>query len=133
MNEKQRNILIVDDDRQTRLKLSRALDRPGYSVSSVEDGNEALQMLSAKPFDLMLLDILMPTMDGIEVLEQLQADSSRKMPEVIVISAVEDPESIQRCRQLGARYYLTKPVDPDLLNARVTEALAGKGIPETNE
>jgi CheY-like chemotaxis protein len=133
MNEKQKNILIVDDDKQTRLKLTRALARPDYAVSSVEDGNEALQMLSAKPFDLILLDILMPKMDGIEVLKQLQADTSRKMPEVIVISAVEDPESIQRCRQLGARYYLTKPVDADLLNARVKEALAGKGIPETNE
>ena len=133
MNEKQKNILIVDDDRQTRLNLTRALARPDYAVSSVEDGNEALQMLSAKPFDLILLDILMPKMDGIEVLKQLQADTSRKMPEVIVISAVEDPESIQRCRQLGARYYLTKPVDADLLNARVKEALAGKGIPETNE
>jgi len=133
MNDKQKNILIVDDDRQTRLKLTRALARPDYAVSSVEDGNEALQMLSAKPFDLILLDILMPKMDGIEVLKQLQADTSRKMPEVIVISAVEDPESIQRCRQLGARYYLTKPVDADLLNARVKEALAGKGIPETNE
>ena len=123
MDEKQGNILIVDDDRQTRVKLTRVLAGQGYAVSAVEGGNEALQKLTTESFDLMLLDILMPKMDGVEVLKRLQADIPGETPEVIVISAVDDPGSIQTCRQLGARPYLKKPVDPDRLRRTIVDSI----------
>ncbi len=121
------HILVVDDDRQTRLKLTRELESRGYAVSAVEGGEEAFQALARESFDLILLDILMPKMDGVEVLERLRADATRNTLAVIVISALEDPERMQRCRQLGARHYLTKPVDPELLSARVAEVIGQSG------
>ena len=123
MTDKQQHILVVDDDKQTRLKLSRNLEGRGYAVSTVGGGDEALQALANDSFDLVLLDILMPEMDGFEVLERLHADSTRNAPAVIVVSALEDSENIEKCRRLGARDYLTKPVDPDRLVARVAEVI----------
>lgn len=133
MNKKHGHILIVDDDRQTRLKLTRELESRGYAVSAVEGGEEAFETLARESFDLILLDILMPKMDGVEVLERLRADATRNTPPVIVISALEDSESMQRCRQLGARHYLTKPVDPELLNARVAEVIGQSGTSGPSE
>ena len=114
MAKQQGHILVVDDDRQTRLKLTRELEGQGYAVSAVEGGEAALQALAKESFNLILLDILMPEMDGVEVLERLQADTTRDTPAVIVISALDDPEKVEKCRQLGAQDYLTKPVAPEL-------------------
>ena len=133
MTKQHGHILVVDDDRQTRLKLTRELESRGYAVSAVEGGDEALQALAKEAFDLILLDILMPKMGGVEVLERLQADTTRNAPPVIVISAVEDSESIQKCRQLGARHYLTKPLDLELLNARIAEVLGQSGASGPSE
>ncbi len=133
MTNEQAHILVVDDDRQTRLKLTRELESRGYVVSAVDGGDGALQALAKESFDVILLDILMPKMDGIEVLERLHADTTRNTPAVIVISALEDSEKMQRCRQLGARDYLTKPIDPELLAARVAEAIEQSGSSRSGE
>jgi sigma-B regulation protein RsbU (phosphoserine phosphatase) len=124
MTEQHRHILVVDDDRQTRLVLTREPESRGYAVSAVEGGDEALRALATESFDLILLDILMPKMDGVEVLARLRVDAKQDTPEVIVISALEDSEMMEKCRELGARHYLTKPVDPELLDARIAEVLA---------
>jgi CheY-like chemotaxis protein len=117
------NVLLVDDDRQTRLKLTRVLEAQGHTVHAVEGGREALETLATESFDVILLDILMPRVDGYEVLQTLKADARLSDFPVIVISALEDAQSEEKCRRLGARAYLTKPVDADLLNARIVECL----------
>lgn len=132
MTNQEGHILVVDDDRQTRLKLTRELEGRGYAVSAAEGGEEALQALAKESFDLMLLDILMPEMDGVEVLERLHADATKDMPAVIVISALDDPEKIQKCRKLGARDYLTKPVAAGLLVDRVEEVLGQTGASQSS-
>ena len=123
MTETQGNILLVDDDRQTRLKLTRILEAQGHTVNAVESGQTALKTLAVELFDVILLDILMPEMDGFEVLQTLKADTRLSNIPVIVISAVEDAQSEEKCMQLGAQAYLSKPVDADLLNSRVVECL----------
>lgn len=123
MTDSRGNILLVDDDRQTRMKLTRILEAQGHAVQAVEGGREALETLATESFDLILLDILMPRVDGFEVLQSLKADARLRDVPVIVISALEDAQSEEKCRQLGARAYLTKPVDADLLNASIVECL----------
>ncbi len=123
MTETHGNILLVDDDRQTRLKLTRILESQGHTVNAVDSGRAALETLAAELFDVILLDILMPEMDGFEVLQTLKADTRLSNIPVIVISAVEDVQSEEKCMQLGAQAYLSKPVDADLLNSRVVECL----------
>lgn len=123
MTDSRGNVLLVDDDRQTRLKLTRILEAQGHTVQAVEGGREALETLAIGSFDLILLDILMPRVDGFEVLQSLKADARLRDLPVIVISALEDAQSEEKCRQLGARAYLNKPVDADLLNASIVECL----------
>lgn len=123
MTEDQGRILLVDDDRQTRLKLARDLEDGGYAVSQADGGRAALDMLQSEPFDLVLLDILMPEVDGYAVLEQMKADEATRDIPVVIISAVENPEDVEKCMTMGARDYLTKPVDAATLNACVAKAL----------
>ena len=117
------NVLLVDDDRQARLKLTRSLESQGFTVRAVESGGSALDLLAKETFDVILLDILMPGMDGFELLQALQADARLSKIPVIVISALDDPNGEDRCLQLGARAFLTKPVDADLLRGRISECL----------
>ena len=123
MTKNRGNVLIVDDDRQTRLKLTRSLEVQGRTVNAVESGKAALQTLSTESYNVILLDILMPEMDGFEVLRTLKADPRLSKIPVIIISADEDAQSEQKCMQLGAHTFLSKPVDADLLNIRVDECL----------
>ena len=123
MTDNKRRILIVDDDRQTRLKLARDLAGGGFETSEAAGGRAALDMLQAGPFDLVLLDILMPDVDGHAVLAEMRAaEATRDIP-VVVVSALEDQEDIEKCMRLGAKDYLTKPVDAATLIARVAEIL----------
>lgn len=116
-------ILLVDDDRQTRLKLARELETYGHVVNAVDGGKAALATLASESFDLILLDILMPEVDGFEVLRTLKTDARLNDIPVIVVSALEDAQSEEKSKQLGARAFVTKPVDADVLNARVVECL----------
>ncbi|MCU0492588.1 MAG: response regulator [Chloroflexaceae bacterium] len=119
-------ILIVDDNGYNRELLSRLLIREGYTVLQAPDGGQALEFLRAYHADLVLLDIMMPQMDGYDVLAQLKADPSLRYIPVVVISALNDYSSIVRCVELGADDYLYKPFNLTLLKARVYTCLEKK-------
>ena len=121
-------ILVVDDNRVNRLLLGRGLEEQGHSVQFAEHGREALDLLRGSQFDLMLLDVLMPELDGYGVLEELQHDPSLRDIPVIVTSALDELDSVVRCVEMGAEDYLTKPVNPVLLNARVNASLEKKRL-----
>jgi class 3 adenylate cyclase len=117
-------ILVVDDDQLNRAVLTRSLENEGHRVTAVASGEEALAFLRASPADVVLLDIVMPGMSGVEVLEELKADPSLREIPVIMISALDDYESVVRCIELGAEDYLPKPFDPVLLRARINAGLS---------
>ena len=121
-------ILVVDDNRMNRLMLARGLEQQGHRVAFAEHGRQALEMLGAQDFDLVLLDIEMPEMNGYQVLEHLAADVHRRDLPVIMISAVEEIDSVVRCIEQGAEDYLTKPFNPVLLKARVDACLEKKRL-----
>jgi adenylate cyclase len=116
-------VLVVDDNEMNRDMLSRRLMRLNYEVLMAEDGEQALAMVREQDFDLVLLDIMMPTISGYEVLERIKADDTTKHIPVIMISAVDDLDSVVRCIELGAEDYLFKPFNPVLLKARVGASL----------
>ena len=119
-------VLVVDDIEANRDVLSRRLKRQGYTVATAGNGRQALESLRAATFDLVLLDIMMPEMDGYEVLRRLKADEALRYIPVIVISALSELESVVRCIEMGAEDYLPKPFDPTLLKARIGACLEKK-------
>ena len=123
MTKARTNILLVDDDQQARLKIARALESHGHTVTAVDGGRVALARLAEEAFDLILLDILMPEVDGFEVLRTIKSDSQLVDIPVIVVSALDDEKSEENSKKLGARAYLTKPIIAEDLNARVNECL----------
>lgn len=118
------SVLVVDDDRMNRLTLAELLESEGYRAHTVEDGYQALEALEHERFDAILLDILMPGIDGLEVLRQVKADSRLWRIPVIVISAVDETASVVRCLELGAEDFVSKPFDPVVLKARINASLA---------
>ncbi len=121
-------VLVVDDNSTNREMLTRRLERLGHRVSAAEDGSEALEKIRAQAFDLVLLDIQMPVMNGHEVLAQLKADPILRFLPVIVLSASDESESVVRCIQMGAEDHLRKPFDPVLLQARINASLEKKRL-----
>ena len=121
-------ILIADDNRVNRLLLARGLEHDGHTVAFAEHGAEALDLLRQQRFDLMLLDVLMPELDGYEVLAKLKDDPLLRDIPVIVTSALDELDSVVRCLEMGAEDYLTKPVNPVLLNARINASLEKKRL-----
>jgi signal transduction histidine kinase len=119
-------LLVVDDNELNRDVLSKRLNRLGHIVIAVASGLEALGELQSRAFDVILLDVMMPDMDGIEVLKRIKADFNLSHIPVVMISAVTDLESITHCIELGADDYLPKPFDPHLLKARVGSCLSKK-------
>lgn len=126
MQNKNWHILVVDDNNINRDLLSRQLEREGYETSSASDGKDALEKMRQFPVDIVLLDIMMPVMDGYQVLEAVHEDSALRHIPIIVISAVDDMESIVRCIQLGADDYLLKPFNTTLMLARIDASLEKK-------
>jgi class 3 adenylate cyclase/CheY-like chemotaxis protein len=122
------SLLVVDDERRNRTLLSARLESCGYTVTAVENGRQALEMIQVQAFDLVLLDLLMPEMDGYQVLAHLKADPALHHLPVIVISALEDVDSVVRCIEMGAEDYLPKPFNPVLLQARVSACLEKKRL-----
>ena len=117
-------LLVVDDSKVNRLLLTRSLELQGHSVDCAENGRVALEMLRGKDsFDLLLLDIEMPEMNGFQVLEQLTADARLRDLPVIVTSSLEGLEDVVRCIELGAEDYLHKPINAVLLKARIGASL----------
>ncbi|MEO7007562.1 MAG: adenylate/guanylate cyclase domain-containing protein [Caldimonas sp.] len=121
-------LLVADDNKVNRLLLSRSLELQGHRVKCAENGRIALEMLGAEPFDLLLLDMEMPEMDGFQVLEHLTRDDRWRDLPVIVTSSLEGVASIVRCIELGADDYLHKPVNPVLLKARIDSSLEKKRL-----
>jgi adenylate cyclase len=121
-------ILVVDDNRVNRLLLGRGLEHEGHAVVFAEHGAEGLDLLRRERFDLMLLDVLMPELDGYEVLEQLKLDPHLRDIPVVVTSALDELDSVVRCLEMGAEDYLTKPVNPVLLSARINASLEKKRL-----
>ncbi|CAD5969185.1 Adenylate cyclase [Planktothrix tepida] len=121
-------VLIVDDNEVNRDLLAKRLQRQGYGVTVASNGFEALELMGSMSLDLVLLDIMMPQMNGYQVLETLKADPALRHIPVVMISAVNDIDSIVRCIELGAEDYLSKPFNPVLLKARINACLEKKRL-----
>ena len=128
MADEHGSILVVDDNRMNRMKLSFSLEQQGHSVELAEDGTQALDLLSQRSFDLVLLDIIMPGIDGYEVLERIKGNPDLRDIPVIVISALDEIDSAVRCIEMGAEDYLPKPFNPVLLRARLNASLQKKKL-----
>jgi adenylate cyclase len=121
-------VLVVDDNRVNGLMLGRALEQQGLNVEFAQNGRQALDLLVRTEFDLMLLDVLMPEIDGYGVLAEMQGDPHLRDLPVIVTSALDELDSVVTCIEMGAEDYLTKPVNPVLLKARVKSSLEKKRL-----
>ncbi len=117
------SLLVVDDDEQNREMLARYLKRQGHTVAVAADGHEALGIIKTNSIDLVLLDILMPGVDGYQVLEYLKSDPFLRDIPVIMVSGLEEMDGVVKCIEMGAEDYLPKPFAPVLLNARVGACL----------
>lgn len=125
----QARLLVVDDSKLMRMGIIRALQQQGVTrIEQADNGQTALERLKNESFDLMLLDVQMPHMTGIEVLAKLQADPLLKGFPVIVISGGEDIEDVVKCIEMGAEDYLPKPFSPVLLRARLTSSIEKKRL-----
>jgi class 3 adenylate cyclase len=121
-------ILVADDNRVNRLLLSRGLQEQGHTMVFAEHGREALDLLRSQRFDLLLLDVEMPELDGYGVLAELKDDPRLRDIPVVMTSALDELDSVVRCVEMGAEDYLTKPINPVLLNARITASLEKKRL-----
>lgn len=128
MAEHGARLLVADDNKVNRLLMARNLALQGHQVESAENGRIALDLLRRGGFDLLLLDIEMPDMDGFQVMEQLAADPALRDVPVIVTSSLEGIDHVVRCIELGADDYLHKPVNPVLLKARIDSSLEKKRL-----
>ena len=119
-------LLVVDDNEENRDVLARRLQKQGHWAVTAPGGREALEALAEQPFDLVLLDIMMPEMDGYEVLSRIKNNPQTQRLPVIMISALDEMDSVVRCIEMGAADYLPKPFNPTLLRARVGASLREK-------
>jgi CheY-like chemotaxis protein len=119
-------ILLVDDEEANRLLLTRRLSTEGYQVTAVEGGQAALAAMAAKHFDLVLLDLMMPVMDGIATLNAIKANPAFDGIPVLMLTASGARDSVVHCLSLGAADYVIKPVDPPELKRRVCRQLQRK-------
>jgi class 3 adenylate cyclase len=122
------DLLVVDDNRVNRLLVGRLLEQLGHRVAFAENGRQALERLRGHPADLVLLDIEMPELNGYETLEALRADPQLREIPVVMMSSVDEVDSVARCVEMGAEDYLFKPVNAVLLRARVTASLEKKRL-----
>ena len=121
-------ILAVDDDALNLDLLAQRLSRQGHVVSTAVDGEEALERVRERPFDLVLLDVMMPRLDGYSTLARLKADEQLRAIPVIMISALDELSSVVRCIEAGAEDYLPKPFNATLLRARIGACLEKKAL-----
>lgn len=127
-------ILIVDDNEDNRFTLSRRLKKIGYrQLETAVNGREALEKITSQPYDLVLLDIMMPEMDGYEVLETVKKDVNHRHIPIIMISAADQLDSVVKCIELGAEDFLPKPFNATLLRARVSASLEKKRMRDQEE
>ncbi len=122
------HLLVIDDNKVNRMVLSRNLEQQGHIVETAENGRDGLEKIRTQSFDLVLLDIEMPEMDGFQVLEACLNDVNLRQIPIIMTSAMEELDAVVKCVELGAEDYLTKPVNPILLRARVNASLEKKRL-----
>ena len=125
-SEQKSSLLIVDDNEMNRDMLSRRLERKGYAVTLASDGRQALDLVAKAPFDLVLLDVMMPDINGLEVLKTLRATHAATQLPVIMVTAKDQSEDIVEALKLGASDYVTKPIDFPVVQARIETQLALK-------
>lgn len=118
-----KKILVVDDEEYIQELVRINLEKSGYEVSVAYNGLEALEQLKKNNFDLMLLDLMMPEMDGFTLLQKIKEDENFKKIPVIILSAKSEEDDLMKGYDLGAESYLIKPFDPDTLMAMVTDLL----------
>jgi DNA-binding response OmpR family regulator len=124
VNFKECPVLAVDDSTMIRVLLVRHLKASGFTnISEAINGQEALNVLRSKPIELVLLDINMPILDGYATLEQIKKDEALRHVSVIMVTAVDQIESVAKCIELGAEDYMPKLFNPILLDARINAAL----------
>jgi CheY-like chemotaxis protein len=123
MASQQYSLLVVDDNEMNRDLLSQRLERQGYRVTVAVDDRQALELLDREQFNLVLLDIMLPVMNGYQVLEQLKADESLSHIPLIITTALDESDGKARCMELGAEDYLTKPFNPVILKSRISDCL----------
>jgi adenylate cyclase len=133
VTEAEASVLVVDDDPINRALLAKTLERDGHRVTTAEDGQEGWELLQREPFDVVLLDVLMPKMDGRDVLEHIEEDAQLRHLPVIMVSALDELETVVRCIELGALDYLPKPFNPVLLRARISAGLTKKRLHELEQ
>ncbi len=121
-------ILVVDDDESSREMLARRLRRCGYTLSVVASGLHALALARSQKFDLVLLDMIMPGLDGFQVLAKFKADPALRETPIIMLSALDEENGIARCIEMGAEDYLAKPFNPVFLRARIGACLEKKRL-----
>jgi len=126
-------VLVVDDNESNRDVLTRRLKRHGLAVETVVNGQEALSLVRSRPFDLVLLDMIMPEVDGYTVLQQIKADPQTRHIPIIMISALDELDSVIRCIEAGAEDYLPKPFNPILLRARIGACLEKKVLRDAEQ
>jgi len=120
------SMLVVDDDKMSRMLLTRNLQQVGHTVVMAESGAQALDLLRSHSVDIILLDCMMPEMDGYQVLEKIMGDETLRQTPVIMVSADNEMASVVTCIEMGAEDYLHKPFDPSLLRARISNSLEKK-------
>lgn len=126
-------VLAVDDNRENLDVLARRLSRHGLEVETVESGLAALNAIRSAAFDLVLLDVMMPEVDGYSVLRELKSDTQTRDIPVIMISALDELDSVVRCIEAGAEDYLPKPFNPTLLEARIGACLEKKALRDAEQ
>jgi len=122
------SLLIVDDNAMNRDMLARRLARDGYTITTASDGGEALKYVNEQDFDLVLLDILMPDIDGYKVLEQMKADERTRDIPVVMLTAVHEMDSVVRCFEMGVEDYLTKPFNIPFVKSRISSCLRSASV-----
>lgn len=126
-------LLVVDDNEINRDLICRQLERQGHIVTVAENGRQAMEIMQTRTFDVVLLDIMMPQISGYKVLQHLKSSDIHRDVPVIVISALDEMDSVVRCIQMGADDYLLKPFNPVLLKARIRMCLENKRLRELSE
>lgn len=121
-------LLVVDDNKVNRILLARGLEQQGHTVTLAEHGRQALELLRSQPFDIVLLDIEMPELNGFQVLETCLNDARLRQIPIIMTSAMDELDSVVKCIEMGAEDYLTKPLNTVLLQARVKASLEKKRL-----
>ena len=121
-------VLVVDDERMNRMIARRPIEAEGHVVVEARNGLEALELLRAGPIDVVLLDLVMPELDGYETLARIKADPALRHIPVIVVSGVDQTASVVQCIEMGATDYLTKPFQVAILRARLESSLAAKRL-----